>query len=159
GLDDLTLALASLHHERRRAVRMNEVATALREHRDLLLIRGHHRLELVLGAAADIEEERNEPDALGQEADHLLGDARPERRIDHADDAAPAGKGHVAFSRSSWRCRLGFGPAPRNQHPQSWRAQPVPHLDATYISRPGRRSPAWLLPPSRSLRPHRERAR
>jgi hypothetical protein len=54
----------------------------------------HHGLEFVLGAAADIEKQRNEPDAFGQEPADFLGDAGPHGRIDHADDAAPTGKRH-----------------------------------------------------------------
>src|SRR4029079_2088573 len=51
----------------------------------------------VRGAATDIEKKRNEPDAFGQQADDLLGYARPQGRIDHAHDAAPTGKGHAAI--------------------------------------------------------------
>ena len=54
----------------------------------------HHGLEFVLGAAPDVEEERNEPDAFGQQTAHFLGHARPHGRIDHADHAAPTGKRH-----------------------------------------------------------------
>ncbi len=94
ALDDLGFALAALHHEWRRAVRMNEVAAALGQDRYELLVGRHHGLELVLRAAPHIEEERNEPDAFGQQANDLLGHARPHGRVDHADDAAPAGERH-----------------------------------------------------------------
>src|SRR5256886_3258281 len=57
--------------------RMNEVAAALGQDRYELLISRHHGLELVLRAAPRIEEERNEPDALGQQANDLLGHPQP----------------------------------------------------------------------------------
>ena len=102
--DDLGFALAALHHERRRAVGMNEVAAALGQHRHKLLVGRHHGRELVLRAAPDIEEQRDESDAFRQQADDLFGHARPQGRVDHAHDAAPAGKGHagnLSFRRCS----------------------------------------------------------
>jgi hypothetical protein len=73
---------------------VNEVAAALGKQRDALLVGRHHGRELVFGAAANIQEQRNEPDAFRQQADDLLGDARSHSRIDHAHDAAPAGERH-----------------------------------------------------------------
>src|SRR5262245_19749031 len=95
--DDLGFAFAALHHERRRALRMNEVAAALGKLRNALLIGGHHGGELVFRAAADIQEQGDEPDAFRQQAHNLLGHARTHRRIDHAHDAAPAGECHAAI--------------------------------------------------------------
>ena len=94
GLDDLRLPLAAVHHERRRAVRMDQVAALLGQHRHELLVVRHHGLEFVLGAAADVEEQRDEPDAFRQQPADLLGHARAHGRVDHANHAAPTGKRH-----------------------------------------------------------------
>ena len=91
--------LAAVHHERRRAVRMDQVAALLGQHRHELFVVRHHGLELVLGAAPDVEEQRNEPDAFRQQPADLLGHARPHGRVDHADDAAPTGERHEGTFR------------------------------------------------------------
>ena len=65
GGDDLGFALAAEHHERRRAMGMDEVAVLLGQHRHELLVVRHHGVKLVRGAALDIEEQRNEADAFG----------------------------------------------------------------------------------------------
>jgi hypothetical protein len=92
---DLGLALAALDHEGWSAVRVNEVATALGQHRNLFLVGRHHGFELVLGAAPDVEKKRNEADPFGKQANDFLGDTGTHGRIDHSDDAAPAGKRHA----------------------------------------------------------------
>jgi hypothetical protein len=74
------------------AVGVNEVAFLLGQHRHQLLVVRHHGLELVLGAAADVEKQRDQPDAFGQQTADLLGHAGPHGRVDHSDDAAPAGE-------------------------------------------------------------------
>jgi hypothetical protein len=51
-LYDLGFALSPLDHEWRRSVGMNEIAAALGQHGDQLLVGRHHGLELVLRAAA-----------------------------------------------------------------------------------------------------------
>ena len=50
------------------------------------------RRRAFLGAAADIEEQWNEPDTFGQQSDDLLGYPGPQDRVDHADHAAPTRK-------------------------------------------------------------------
>ena len=64
--DDLGLALAAEHHEGRRAVRMDEVAFLLGQHRHELFVVRHHGVKFVRGAALDVEEQRNEADTFGQ---------------------------------------------------------------------------------------------
>src|SRR5580704_16862814 len=93
--DQPGFGFAAQHHERRRAHGIDEVAGLLGQERDIALIGGHCRLELVSAAAAKIEKQRNEPDAGWKQADDLLGDARAHGRIDHPDDSTPAGKRHV----------------------------------------------------------------
>ena len=138
--DDLGFALAALHHERRRAVRMDQVAAVLGQHRHELLVGRHHGLELVLGAAADIEEQRDEADAFRQQADDLLGHARPHGRIDHADDAAPTGKGchDVILSAPRPLSRSPSSPRPPRHSPRRYRA-PAPRARACRDRRSRRR--------------------
>jgi hypothetical protein len=71
---------------------MDHIALLLGQHGHELLVVRHHARELVLRAAADVEKERNEPDPFGQQATDLLRHAGPHGRVDHPDDAAPAGK-------------------------------------------------------------------
>src|SRR5271169_3962242 len=93
---------------------MDEVALLLGQYRNELLVMRHHGLEFVLGAAADVEEQRNEADAFGQQPADFLGHAWAHGRIDHADDAAPTGTRHELnlsvelFSRTL-RCGSAIG--------------------------------------------------
>jgi hypothetical protein len=95
--DDPGFPPAPLNHEWRRAVRMDEVAAEFGQHCDLRFVGRHHGRELVFGAAADVEKERDEPNAFRQQPDDLLGHAGPQRRVDHSYDAAPAGECHAIF--------------------------------------------------------------
>src|SRR6185312_13788013 len=103
--DDRRLALVAEQHEVRRALGMDEVAALLGQRREMRLVGLDGALELVGRAAADIEEERNHADPFRQHADELLERARPQRRLDAADNAAPACEGHsfppLLFSSSS----------------------------------------------------------
>src|SRR5882724_4198667 len=107
-LDDLRLALAALHHERRGAMRMDQVAVDFGELRDRLLVMRHHGLEFIFGAAPDVEKHRNARDALRQQSDHLLGHAGPHGRVDHADNAAPTCKRHAQplGDQAAWLSRI-----------------------------------------------------
>ena len=97
--DDLGFALAAEHHEGRRAVRMDEIAFLLGQHRYELFVVRHHGVKFVRGAALDVEEQRNEANAFGQQPADLLGHAGPHGRIDHADDTAPTGERHEGTFR------------------------------------------------------------
>ena len=104
--DQAAFGFAPEHHEGRRSHRMNEVAGLFGEQRDVAFIGRHRGLELLGGPAAEIKEQRNEPDAGGEQADHLFGHAGAHRRIDHADDSAPTGKRHLIPRLVSSRRRL-----------------------------------------------------
>jgi hypothetical protein len=73
---------------------MDQVAAAFSELRHQRLIGRDRALELGGGAFLDAEEQRDHADALRQHADQLLEPARPQRRLDAAHDAAPAGECH-----------------------------------------------------------------
>ena len=100
--DELGLARVAEHHERRRALGMDQVAADLGELRHQRLIGRDRALELVGGAFPDAEKQRDHPDALGQHADQLFEPARPHGRLDAAQHAAPAGEGHGDTSREFW---------------------------------------------------------
>src|SRR5262249_51297203 len=93
-LQELGLAFESEQHEGRCAFRMDEVASGVRKLPDQRLIRRSRALELFRRAVADVEEQRQHADALRQHADQLLEPARPQRRLDAANDAAPTRECH-----------------------------------------------------------------
>src|SRR5262245_12537959 len=102
--EQLGFALEAEQHERRRALRMDQVAAGLRELLDQGLIGRSRALEFIRRAFAYIEEQWNNADAFGQHADQLFEPARPQRRLDAADNAAPTGECHGGLLRFRSRC-------------------------------------------------------
>src|SRR4051812_8763492 len=96
--DLLGLAFEANQHERWRALRMDEVATSLRELFDQGLVGSDSALEFGGSALVDVEEQRKDADTLRQHADQFLKSARPQRRLDAAYDTAPTGERHPTYS-------------------------------------------------------------
>src|SRR5262249_1709508 len=101
-LDVLSLALEAEQHERRRPFRVDKVAAGLGEKLYQGFVGRGRPLELFGKAFADVEEQGDYADALGQHADQLLEPAGSERRFDTADHAAPTRECHARLL-SLWK--------------------------------------------------------
>ncbi len=80
---------ASSARTRRRAFGMNQVHIMIRELGDQRLVMRDDMGKFLPRPTLDIEEERDDPDAFGQDAAQFLDGAGAHGRLDIADDAAP----------------------------------------------------------------------
>jgi hypothetical protein len=88
-LDDLALAREPVHHERRRTFGVDQVDLRLGQLLDAHFEVVEDALELVDRPFADVDEEREHADPVGEQPAELFDPADAHRRLDDPDGSPP----------------------------------------------------------------------
>jgi len=96
--NNLLFAFIPVHHKRRRAFGMDQIDTLLRQLRDFFFDGVERGAKFIFGAAFEIQINRDDADAFGQQANELFQRSGAVRRFYDTDDAAPTGKNHTLIS-------------------------------------------------------------